>query len=175
MRSLLEKVVAHMRGNHIQIPPNLEALAEHYTCQGQGPNVCEENDARQGWLSGAMLKFKTVLAGTKILGEWLASGKPTVPQEQADARSAVCAGCVFNQDPKDCATCAWPALTELVTKILGGRRSKHHDKLKSCASCGCAISVKCWVPIGFLKQSFGYENDLPEWCWVLKEMEETNG
>jgi hypothetical protein len=173
-RHLLEQVHAHLKANNLPIPHDWEQRVEDYACGGMGPDVCEELDPRFGWLSGAMLKFKTVVAGTKILGAWLAAGKPMVPQAQADSRSEVCASCVHNQDPKDCQTCAWPVLHGLIVELLGSKKSKRHADLKACASCGCNLQVKCWLPVEHLKASFAY-GELPEWCWVRKEMEGING
>lgn len=163
-------IAEYLAANRLPIPVDLEARIENYTCNGQGANVCEEKDARYGWLSGAALKFRSVIAGTEILGAWILAGKPFVPREQADQRSEVCAGCVHNVDPKDCAVCAWPKLHGLVAKLLGDRRSKRHADLKACASCGCNLQVKVNVPLEHLEASFGYGDVLPEWCWVSKEM-----
>lgn len=175
MRSLLEQVHAHLVANKLPIAPDWQAQVENFTCQGLGADFCYETDPRWGWLTGQALKFRAVLAGTEILGKWALSGMPFVPQEQADARSVTCAGCVYNQNPQDCQTCAWPALTKLVSKILGDRRSKRHADLKSCASCGCNLQVKVHFPLEFLKASFGYSGELPSHCWVRKEQEGTNG
>jgi hypothetical protein len=173
-RSLLEKLHAHRVANGIPIKPGWEIAAEDFACRGMPPGVCHETDPRFGWLSGAAMRFEAVLEGTRILGSWMASGRPMVSQEQADARSAVCAGCTHNVDPAGCQTCAWPALTNLVAGILGKHTSRHHENLKSCASCGCNLKVKVWVPLEHLKASFKY-GELPAWCWIKREMEENNG
>lgn len=170
LQQLKEAVVAHLKGNNLTVPADLDAQIEDYTCRFQGPNFCDETDPRYGWLSGTILKFKVVLAGTEILGKWVLAGKPFVSQELADERSVTCASCLYNQDPQGCATCQWSVLSNTVKKFLGSRRSKEHHKLKSCASCGCTLQLKVWIPHDHLTSSFKYA-DLPDWCWVAKETE----
>ena len=167
-QQLKEAVVAHLKGNNLTVPADLDAQIEDFTCRYQGGNFCDETDPRYGWLSGAILKFRVVLAGTEILGKWLLAGKPFVAQELADERSEVCASCLYNRDPQGCATCQWSVLYSTVLKFLGSKRSSRRNALKSCASCGCALQLKVWIPHGHLKSSFAYA-DLPAWCWVAKE------
>jgi hypothetical protein len=171
LTALLDGIHSYLAANSFPVPADLEARVHEYTCRGQGPGVCEETDVRYGWLSGAALKFASVIAGTEILGKWIAAGKPFVSQELADQRSETCYCCVFNVDPGDCQSCAWPRLHALVSKLLGSRRSFRHADLKACSSCGCATSVKVHVPIEHLTASFDYGEALPGHCWVKIEKE----
>lgn len=168
--SLLHNVRNYLEANKLPIPIDLQARIEDYTCRDQGPGVCEETDPRRSWLAGMQLSFRVVMAGTKILGSWLLAGLPKVPQEQADSRSAICAGCPFNKEASDCQPCALPAFHSLVNQLIGKSRSVHHDQLRACAACGCSLQAKVWVPLEHLTKSFDYGDKLPDHCWLNKEM-----
>ena len=166
--ALLTAITRYRRANGMPVPVDLEDIVLDFTCRGLG-GFCQEVDARYNWLQGTRLRFASVIAGTEVLGKWIIAGKPMVPQELADSRSEVCAGCSFNQDAKDCQVCAWPVLTRLVSKLLGDRKSKRHADLKACASCGCSLKLKCHIPLEHLKASFSYGEALPGWCWISAE------
>jgi hypothetical protein len=168
LQGLQDQISRFLASNHQPVPHNLEELIEDFTCKELHGKGCEETDDIQGWLERAKLTIKVLLQGTQTIGSWLLAGSPKVSQQQADARSAVCASCVHNIDPAGCAPCQHESLHRLVNELIGNSRSSHHDKLEACDRCGCSLRVKVWLPLEHLKK-IGTPFPLPEWCWLRKE------
>jgi hypothetical protein len=67
-----------------------------------------------------------------------------------------------------------PAITALVNRVRGDRRTTLDDKLHSCCLCGCQLSAKIWVPLDILlahspaAQIERFETKTP-WCWMLEK------
>lgn len=88
-----------------------------------------------------------------------------MPQEEAERRAAICAGCPLNKAETWCAGCFMKALMGRVASMLGGWATSSDAKLKSCGVCGCKLSLKVWVPKGVMKYP-DLKDRWPEWCWA---------
>jgi hypothetical protein len=108
-------------------------------------------------LSAVAAKVKNIWAGLRTIGEWLDSNAPTVEQELADSRAAICAACPMNGQgelSKWFVAPAAAAIKRQVEKINArGLKTASDEKLGVCEGCVCAMKVKVWVPIDFIKRN----------------------
>jgi hypothetical protein len=160
----------YLSSNHLPVAHDLLEQIEHFTCQENMGQGCEETNPIAAFRKNLVLGWKAIQAGTLAIGSWTLAGLPFVGQEKADQRSRVCSSCTYNEDPKGCAPCQLGALHALVEQLIGGRKSAEHDKLRACSRCSCALKVKVWSPLEFLTKSEP-ALPLPEWCWLKKEAE----
>lgn len=123
-----------------------------------------------------------VAAGTRTLLEWIASGAEAVPQEQANARAAVCARCPVNSmnapDMADKPLSQWftvPAANAIKAALSmrdeWGLSTPDDVKLGVCLGCECVMRLKVHVPLNkFLsKMTVEGKAGLDKNCWVLAE------
>ncbi len=129
-------------------------------------------------LSAVAAKIKNLWAGLRTIGEWLDSNAPTVEQELADTRAAICAACPMNgqgEFSKWFVAPAAAAIKRQVEKINArGLKTASDEKLGVCEGCTCAMKVKVWVPIGFIKlhtsdATMDALRKAPA-CWQVKEI-----
>jgi hypothetical protein len=106
------------------------------------------------------------------MAQWIAGiirGREVfVPQEEAEKRAEICAGCEFNMNiAGSCGACA-DRLARALT-IIGSRRTRLDDKLGACALCSCALRVAVHIPLE--AQHAGLSQELKEdfrrvdYCW----------
>ncbi len=112
-----------------------------------------QNDLSQ--LSAVAAKAKNIWAGLRTVGEWLDANGPTVDQALADTRAAICVACPLNGSGdfgKFFVAPAAAAIKRQVEKLNGrGLKTASDDKLGVCEACTCAMKVKVWVPIEYIK------------------------
>lgn len=169
LQGLVEDIRKHLSSNGMPVPANLEALVLDFTCRGGNGDRCEEYEEDTGRVRPHRnVKWEALKAGTTVMLSWKLSGDSPVPQEQADARSTVCATCLHNRNPEGCAPCQHGALHNLVESVLGSVRTVNHAKLEACDRCGCALRAKVWAPLKHILKVESIE-PLPAWCWIIKE------
>lgn len=102
--------------------------------------------------------------------EWLRSGMQFVPQQQAEARAAVCASCPLNVEVGGCKGCAGvlKKTLELVNKT-----TSRDDQLENCGACGCVLRAKVHMPLEFNLTSQPPGTEYPEHCWMEQEQKES--
>lgn len=169
---LITKLQAHYRVNGYPYPDDMPKLIEHYVCSSE-PGYCHDGTGRPAlkWTNKLAHTFHVVLQGSTTLGHWLLGGRKFVDQAVADRRSATCTQCALNEEPQGCTSCNAGALRDVVTKLVGSRRSAHHDRLKACKVCHCQLAVKVWMPLPVLLQHMPEEQQeqLPGHCWLRAE------
>lgn len=86
-----------------------------------------------------------------------------VPQEQADARAAVCVSCPYNVKLPFCRGCF--SLAGKIAEVAGILRTKHDAALHECGVCGCVCRLKTFTPLDLIENKEAF----PSFCWVAKE------
>jgi hypothetical protein len=170
---LLMKVRDHRLANNLPISLEWKQQVEHDMCEEMPPNVCRHVfGVRDVPLPPAHrpLSIAEVLSGIKTLGAWMFQGFTKISQEEADARSRICAACPHNQEAEGCTVCASNAMREAVESVIGRARTVAHDSLKTCGVCGCQLKLAVWTPIELILKHAPLETSklAPEWCWKIK-------
>ncbi len=131
-----------------------------------------------GQLSAAVGEIKKLWAGIKSVNEWLTSGAPAVPTEQAEKRAAVCALCPMNGQgdwSRWFTAPAQGAITKQLEKLQERKLSTSlDDKLAICTACLCPnkLSVHAPLEIKLKNMAPDVKAALHESCWVTAEERE---
>lgn len=165
---IVSKVKSHYNANGILAPADLLERIEDHMCRSMPPGVCEQSESVN--IHPRQFSIGDVVAGTKTLLQWVASGFPRVPRSEAQSRTSICAGCPYNRKFDGCIPCKLPALMEVVNKVTGGELVDGHEHLNACQFCGCSLKAKVWVPLDVIQNNANPETnkDLPDWCWWKK-------
>jgi hypothetical protein len=111
-----------------------------------------------------LITWRDIRAFFSKVAAWWSAGE-CVPQEEADRRAAVCAGCPLNVEAylPGCSRCA--EVGAQVFKLIGGKQTASDAALKSCGHCGCQNTVIVWAPLDVLVKNESSLPLPPEWCW----------
>lgn len=172
LTQLLDAVRQHYTASGYEVPKDLEAKIEAFLCE-RLDSYCIDDFGRQPLSIGEQLShsFHAVLQGTATLVSWVAGGSQRVAQELADSRALVCSTCPHNQPPQGCTGCNIGALTNLVAKVAGGRKTTSDAVLHSCNVCSCGLKAKVWLPLATMWPHMPERQRarLPAFCWLVKE------
>lgn len=133
---------------------------------------------REKLLSVAAKKATKIFSGIMTLNEWLDSGEPPVPMEQAESRAATCIACHLNGSGDFTSWFTIPAAAAIKRQIerMHQREIKGStdDRLGVCGACLCPLVLKTKTPIKFIKDKIS-DSTVDELrkgndCWVIKEM-----
>lgn len=162
----LKNIKKHYAANNFVPPQNLLEKIEDELCKIIPPGWCNHNPPARG----VRLTMSGVIAGTKTLLSFVASGRKKVAQEEADKRAETCSRCIYNQKPDGCHSCSISALHEVVNAVVGVEKTKYSELLNGCALCSCSLKAKVWLDLELLQShtSEDINNQLPEWCWLKK-------
>jgi len=165
---LIENVKKHYVANDFHVPFGLRELVEEQICRDV-PDYCVPDGPELKPVKKQQHRFvHEIVSGTKTLWSWLVTGGgASVEAEEAERRAAICVGCVENQEPGGCTSCALAAMLQQIARIAPGETSQG-DKLKACRACGCSLKAKVWVPTEILQKNMpqAIKDDLPAHCWV---------
>lgn len=117
-----------------------------------------------------------VVAGARILTEWLGTGGNPVAQELADARAHICADCPQNKQNAPWTSWFTVPAANGIRRMLELRNSMKlttpdDDKLNVCDACGCPLKLKVHTPLLHIANNMPpYQKELLDArCWVLQE------
>lgn len=117
-----------------------------------------------------------VVAGAKVLVDWIASGAEAVPPEQAERRAVRCAACPLNQS-SDLSRFFTVPVSAAIRSALNLRegwslKTSVDDQLGVCDGCLCPLKLKVHVPIQKLVKQMDATTHqaLHPQCWVLSEI-----
>lgn len=128
-------------------------------------------------LSAVAVKVKKVWQGVKTLNDWIESGEPAVPPEQAQKRAEICAACVMNGkgDLESWFTKPAAAAIKLQLGKLSDRKlsTTVDNQLNVCTACLCPLKLKVHTPLEFITSHLEEQTkkELSPQCWILAEME----
>jgi hypothetical protein len=141
---------------------NLAAEVENWICQSLSPadqvEYCQTGVRKRDAVNwGEIVSFFTWLTG------WLTSGRPLVPQAEAERRAAICAECPYNIGLSGCSTCR-QSIGVLRNKLMKVQPTAVNDKLRACDVCGCDLKTIVHVPLETLHARQLDYSGIP-WCW----------
>jgi hypothetical protein len=128
---------------------------------------------------GIVASVKAVAAGSKVVIDWLASGAEAVPQEQANARAAVCSACPLNSKEELSSFFTVPvahAIKLALEKRKGFKLSTPSDEaLGVCLACECVNALKVHMPFDRFYPKMKQETKDALWdqCWIRAEYQQT--
>jgi len=119
---------------------------------------------------------KKIWSGIRTLNDWIDSGEPAVPKEEAERRAAICVACPLNGEgglEKIFTAPASEAIRRQFEKLESRKLSTSHDaKLNICMACHCPMRLKVWTPFHFIKEQLSEAtlNDLKKGrnCWIVE-------
>lgn len=159
-------IKVHRTANNLDCPPNMMEIAEDQLCGTIPPEWCDHADAGK-WVN---LRFglDDLKRGMKAFVSLMSGGFDFVPQEEAERRAYICAGCPLNVDIAGCGACA--KIGELIVGDVAKQHTQYDNDLRSCAVCHCTNSVKIWFPMRALDTTDRpeFQEAYPEWCWLKK-------
>lgn len=146
---LVERIVEYRVINNLPLG-DASAEAQDWICRHSGAPCVPANVGR-GMLakipSGADLaRFLYAMA------EWMRADD-VVPQEEAERRAEICAGCPFNCQIADQACFGCFGLLARIMRIIGQRKTRMDQTIKFCGHCGCSLHVVVFAPLGILNRT----------------------
>lgn len=121
---------------------------------------------------------KRVVAGVKVLTDWLGSSGRSVQKEQAENRAAVCVVCPQNRDGDWTTMFTKPVsdMLRLQLSIKGDLKlaTSKDNQLHICQACSCPLKLKVWTPLRHILDNMDAETKArlqPEFpvCWIRSE------
>jgi len=142
------------------------------------PLAQHRNPDEQKLLDVAAKRARNVFGGVSAITEWQKDGAKAVPQQQAESRAAVCIECPLNGQGdfgKWFIAPAAAAIKRQIEWLTSQKLSTSHDaKLNICEGCLCAMKLKVWMPIEYIKKGLTGEtiSELRKGkdCWQLKDL-----
>jgi hypothetical protein len=158
---LLQKVHQHRRNNNFL--PLTESEIEDIVCRSLTP-AAQAEFCTDGARIPDAVPWTKVAEFIKTAAAWVAHRDAYVPQEEAERRAAICAGCPYNRGiAGNCAACH-ATVNALRTAVLK-KATRYDDKLKACALCGCDNKLTVHVPLKAL-ETVSHDFSLAQpWCW----------
>jgi hypothetical protein len=176
---LVDREMEILRSNNITPPENFVSEIESRIA-ARLPADCVYDDAVPAKKVVArdagkvVMQLSAVEEKTRRLKQaWESSGKPTVTQEDAIARSEVCITCPMNR-PAGCLTCN--GVFQRMQQWLGKLRTPNDKRLQVCGVDMVFNKVNVWlhkkVFLKMLLKGMRYKTSAyPESCWKRKELE----
>lgn len=173
---LFSILLSHHRANGLNLRPDWKEIVEDRICQGLPPGWCkytshqgrDSSPYRECSTKGVKL-LEAAKSFSKFLTQFISKGEDVyTTQEEADARSEICAKCPFNVTTGECLSCgAMAGLTKLISKLKKNYTSKYESHLMNCCRCGCSLKYLIHIKREVLNACQTEENMLsyPKWCW----------
>ena len=148
----------------LMTPLDYETIFQDQLCRQNPHTKCEvtvapTNETRQ-------IKAGDVLRFLKVMASWAGAKGATVPQEEADRRAEICAGCPYNVTAAGCSACM--GIASKVAELTDEKKTRFDAQLENCGVCGCSNKAQVWLPLEVLKKGITPDMDFPEeWCWKV--------
>lgn len=164
--SLVKMVAAHLKGNELHIPAdlNLEMMARY--CELTGAPECAESDPNASERQSFMRDSQRFLRAMEdaLMHDGL------VDQDEAERRAEICSRCPFNDKEKFswCFGCATKTAAAKLAKLSLGLSTSRDAQLKTCGVCHCKLQLKVWCG----REVMDEPQFRREWwteCWMKPE------
>lgn len=127
------------------------------------------------WQGKPLGNLPNIVAGAKVLVDWINSGAEAVPIQQAESRAAICVKCPKNEKG-DWTRFFTVPVSEAIRAELEKRRgwnlsTSHDNELRICGACLCPLKLKVHVPIDKINARISDEAraNLDSGCWIRSE------
>jgi hypothetical protein len=156
------KIMEHRRGNNLDIPVNMMAIAEDQLCGTLPPGFCiyEVNDQSS---VDIRIGVADVLDWLNALKRKILSGEPYVEKDEANRRAAICVSCPLNVQAIGGCGSNCNKIVERLTPGMAKQSTLFDSQLKTCAVCHCYNSVQVHFPLAVLGETDTPK--LPDHCW----------
>jgi hypothetical protein len=130
---------------------------------------------QSGAIASAANTAKKLWAGLRSTNDWIDSGVPAVPKEQAEARATVCVACPLNGKggiESFFTVPASEAIKRQIQKLETRKLATSLDaKLGVCTACLCPLPLLVQTPLQFKLAHMTPDTRaaLDKSCWVLAE------
>jgi hypothetical protein len=130
---------------------------------------------QSGAIAAAANTAKKLWAGLRSTNDWIDSGVPAVPKEQAEARATVCVACPLNGKggiESFFTVPASEAIKRQIQKLETRKLATSLDaKLGVCTACLCPLPLLVQTPLQFKLAHMTPDTRaaLDKSCWVLAE------
>lgn len=141
---IMSNVRAYRRANGIPIGLGFEDEIEQELCRNH-PEECTNYD--ENYPRKRSLTLSDIIAGSKVMMAFYASGKELVPREEAERRAQICLKCPFNQHFAKTCYGICPELKNVVSAVINHVGTQYDADLHSCTVCGCFIQASVWLPL----------------------------
>lgn len=164
----VQKVIEHRkhRGLMPQDQITVRAEIERQICVRLGTQHCRSEDENDTWRPvndlTLTIRLSDIMAASRALLEWLASGFGAAPMEETQSRRAICAKCPLN---KPATGCKCDILYKMISASVP--KDRQFEDLHICGACGCSLKAKCSAPANVIAASEkGRDLTYPTACWV---------
>jgi hypothetical protein len=158
----LQEAYQHRISNALPIPVDFPAQMEDQLCTTLPAGWCAGVDPNRPIID---MRF-----GLRQVKDWATAQLKLlvtgfVPQEEAERRAKICAGCPLNINAQGCVGCQ--DVAGLFAKVLGGRKTASDGYLRNCANCRCYLQAMVHFPQEILDRSHVSINQSawPSFCW----------
>lgn len=142
------------------------------------PKTKPPSQAELESVSAAAGRTSKIWAGVRTLNDWIDSGTPPVPVEQAEARASVCAKCPKNGKGDFTRWFTQPAAEAIrrqMEKVTERSLSTSRDKeINVCEVCLCPMRLKVHTPLDYIRAHMTDKilDDLRavDGCWIPEEL-----
>ena len=144
------------------------------------PKFPAPSPSDQSKLAAVAGRVKKIWSGVRTLNDWIDSGEPGVPHEQAEKRAGACASCNKNT-PGDFTSWftapAAEAIKRQIEKAQALKLSTSKDNIINvCSVCLCPLKLKVHTPLKFINAHMSNDvlSDLEKvpGCWICAERRE---
>lgn len=168
--AFMDAIREHRLGNGYPISADWQAEIINGICRDNlkmFPDYCQRSNQ-----SSVVRRFSfgSSMSFLSMLWEWISAGRPFVEQEEAERRAEICSTCPFNQSlVYSCGSC-FTAIINLISKIIGRRKTRNDSKLGSCGICSCSLQAAVHFPLEAQQKTLSEDikNDFKSvisYCW----------
>lgn len=136
---------------------NAEAEAMDWICRHSGAPCAPPKPTGAPRRTARGMDVVTFLRAMK---DWALSAE-IVPQEEAERRAEICAGCNRQGEIDDGACLGCFGMIGRIMQIIGQRKTRVDAVLRFCTICGCSNALQCFLPISILHRAHR-PTDFPE-------------
>lgn len=161
--SLKRKVVQHLTANSFIPRPDFDAWFEDAACNESGLGnpwcgkaVPKPMGAAKHLTSAMVVRFVSTMLG--VLRD-----RKFVSREEAERRIAICQQCPMASSVGFCHGCS--AVMQQAKRLMKGMDLDVQPEKSVCASCGCYLALKAWIPNETLDRAESVRPPYAEGCW----------
>lgn len=165
-----EAIFSYRRGNNLEIPADMMAVAEDQLCGSLPPELCqyEEGDRMPVDIRIGIDAVKRWIGA--VAGLVLTTGY--VEQPEAERRAAICVRCPYNVNVMGGCSYGCQKLVEFMTPGMLAKKTSQDRNLRSCAVCGCfnTVAVHFPMPVLHANETTEIQAKYPiAFCWKSRQ------